>query len=53
MKSTKAGNNISDIEITNISQHGFWILVDEKEYFLPFESFLWFKNARIFDLYTV
>ncbi len=53
MKSIKAGKIISDIEVTNISQHGFWILVDEKEYFLPFKSFPWFKNARISDLYTV
>ena len=53
MKSIKAGKNISDTEVTNISQHGFWILVDEKEYFLPFKSFPWFKDARISDLYTV
>ena len=27
-------------QITNISEHGFWILLDKKEYFLPFASFL-------------
>jgi len=34
-------------EVTNISQHGFWILLEGKEYFLPFEQFPWFKQASI------
>jgi len=47
MKSLKHGKNISRPEITNISQHGFWILLGQNEYFLPFEQFPWFKNANI------
>ena len=47
MKSLKHGKNISRPEITNISQHGFWILLEQKEYFLSFEQFPWFKNANI------
>ena len=53
MKSKKAGETILDPEVTNISEHGFWIIVDEKEYFLPFESFPWFKDARISDITEV
>ena len=34
-------------EITNISEHGFWMFFDGKEYFLPFENFPWFKNATV------
>ena len=47
MKSLKHGKNIFRPEITNISQHGFWILLEQKEYFLSFEQFPWFKNANI------
>jgi len=53
MKSKKAGEPILDVEVTNISQHGFWIMVDENEYFLPFKSFPWFKEARITDISDV
>ncbi|MDD5458261.1 MAG: DUF2442 domain-containing protein [Phycisphaerae bacterium] len=47
MKSLKRGKNISKPEITNISQHGFWMLIAGKEYFLPFDDFPWFRNATI------
>jgi hypothetical protein len=47
MKSLKHGKNISKPEITNISQHGFWILIKRKEYFLPFDYFPWFKSATV------
>jgi len=29
----------------NVSAHGFWLLLDGTEYFLPFEKFPWFRNA--------
>lgn len=53
MKSMKPGTTTSNIEVTNISIHGFWILVYEKEYFLPFTSFPWFKQAKIDELVDV
>jgi hypothetical protein len=31
-------------------QHGLWLLVDEKEYYLPFVDFPWFRNATIAQL---
>ena len=34
-------------EVSNISAHGFWILVDDRELFLPFEEFPWFKDATV------
>ena len=34
-------------EVSNISAHGFWILVDGREFFLPFEVFPWFKRATV------
>ncbi len=53
MKSEVAGKSISEVEVTNISLHGFWLLIGEKEYFLPFKSFPWFKDARISEISNV
>ncbi len=53
MKSNIAGKNTSEIEVVNISKHGFWLLVHEHEYFLPFETFPWFKDAKISSILNV
>ncbi len=37
----------SEVEVSNISQHGFWLLLDGRELFLPFEEFPWFKRAPV------
>ena len=47
MKSGKPGKNTSKPEVTNISPHGFWLLLDGKELFLSFEHFPWFRTATI------
>ena len=44
---------ISDVEVTNISQHGFWVLLDSEELFLSYENFPWFKKATIEGLLSV
>ncbi|MEA2373379.1 MAG: hypothetical protein QOH12_3773 [Solirubrobacteraceae bacterium] len=41
------GSVTSETEVTNISQHGFWLLVDERELFLPFDEFPWFRRATV------
>jgi hypothetical protein len=41
------GTATSAAEVTNISQHGFWMLIDGREFFLPFDEFPWFKQATI------
>jgi hypothetical protein len=53
MKSLKNGKNTLKAEVTNISEHGFWILLANKEYFLPFEKFPWFKEANISSIINV
>ena len=47
MKSETPGTSISAVEVTNISRHGFWVLLDERELFLPFEEFPWFQDAAV------
>jgi hypothetical protein len=41
------GAATSELEVTNISQHGFWLLLDGRELFLPFDEFPWFKRATV------
>lgn len=53
MKSQKHGTGTSEIEVSNVSPFGFWILLNEKEYFLPFSSFPWFKQAKLDELFNV
>lgn len=47
MKSEQHGGNILPVEVTNISSHGLWIIVHDKEMFLSFEHFPWFQEAPI------
>ena len=47
MKSAALGLSTSPVEITNISQHGFWLLLEDEELFLPFSEFPWFRDATV------
>ena len=42
-----------ETEVTNISNHGLWILSNEKEFFLSYENFPWFKDKTINDITRV
>jgi len=41
------GNVISAPEVTHVSKHGFWLLIADEEFLLPFEQFPWFRRATI------
>jgi len=47
MSSGQPGTCISPNEVTNIEPLGFWVLVDEKEFFIPFEEYPVFKMATL------
>ena len=53
MTSVLPGTNISDVEVTNVSAHGFWLMLDTEELFIPFSAFPWFKDAPIARLTNV
>jgi hypothetical protein len=53
MKSALPGKSISEVEVTNVSQHGFWLLINERELFLPFDNFPWFRDVPIGHLLRV
>lgn len=47
------GNITSAAEVTNISKHGFWLLLDEEELLLPFEQFPWFRSETVEQTQTL
>ncbi|HEY2323561.1 MAG TPA: DUF2442 domain-containing protein [Thermoanaerobaculia bacterium] len=48
---SKVESNRSELpltaEVTNISPHGFWLLLGERELFVSFAYFPWFANASV------
>lgn len=47
MTSVTLGTSTSLVEVTNISQNGFWVLLSDEELFLPFSEFPWFRDVAI------
>jgi len=53
MKSKTVGRSTSDVEVLNISKKGFLLFLKGKEYFLSFDNFPWFKDAKIASILNV
>ncbi len=53
MTSARHGQSTSAVEVTNVSPHGFWLLVEQREHFVSFKDFPWFRDARIAELMKV
>ena len=53
MKLETLGKSTSEVEVTQISKHGIWLLLQEKEHFLSFENFPWFKSAPVSAIHNV
>ena len=52
------GNNIlkantAAIEVSLVSNQGFWLLAEDEELFLSYEDFPWFKEATIAQITNV
>ena len=47
MTSAGLGVSTSPVEVTNISRHGFWLLLEDEELFLPFSEFPWFRDVTV------
>ena len=41
------GTSTSRPEVTHVSKHGFWMLLETEELLIPFEHFPWFQEASI------
>jgi hypothetical protein len=54
MKSSRTGTSISkEIEVFNISSHGLWLYVNGKEYFLSYQEYPWFRDAKVKEIFDV
>lgn len=47
MTSAALGTSTSAVEVTNISRHGFWLLLGDEELLLPFSEFPWFRDVAV------
>jgi hypothetical protein len=53
MNSKTLGTNISAVEVSLVTWQGLWLLVRDREYFLPDDEYPWFRNARIAEIMNV
>ncbi|NJN37013.1 MAG: DUF2442 domain-containing protein [Nitrospiraceae bacterium] len=53
MKSAALGKNISGIEVTNISRHGFWLLLGDTSSLFHLKEFPWFQDASVSEIMHV
>ena len=47
------GTNTLTAEVTNVSGHCVWMLIDDEELALPYSEFPWFKTATIQQILNV
>jgi hypothetical protein len=52
MKSSRRGKDIS-VSVENITPFGIWLLVKEKEYFLGYKDFPYFKGQTLSSIQNV
>ena len=53
MSSLAHGNNTSAVEVTHVSGHGVWLLAHDKELFMSYKDFPWFKDQTIQNILNV
>ena len=53
MPSAQPGTTTSAAEVQGVSPRGLWLLVADREYFLPTTEFPWFAAAVVRDVYNV
>ena len=51
--SDELGKSTSEAEVTNISKDGVWILSGDRELFMSYEDFPWFKDAPVGKILNV
>jgi len=53
MNSNATGQDILEVEIQSISAFGIWLLIRGKEYFMSYEKYSWFKDAKVNQILDV
>jgi len=47
MYSSALGDSTSKVEVTHISGHGVWLLTHDKELFMSYDEFPWFREQPV------
>jgi hypothetical protein len=53
MNSFKNGTPTLHSEVTGLSLNGFWMLVNDREYFVPFDEYPVFLKATLEEIFAV
>lgn len=53
MPSSLTGTGTSGNEVTAIEATGFWVLLDDREYFIPFADYPVFRDAPVRAIFNV
>jgi len=53
MKSLKNGTDTLTNSVTAISEFGFWIICENKEYFITFNDYPVFKKVRVDKIFNL
>ena len=53
MRSDAGGKAILEAEVTQIDRQGIWLLIRDRESFLPFENFPAFREASVGAIHNV
>ena len=53
MNSLAHGNSTLVVEVTNISSHGVWLFYNDKELFMSYDEFPWFKDQPVKSIINV
>ena len=53
MKSARRGAGTSQVEVSGISPHGIWLFLGDRETFLSFKEFPWFRDAPVAGVLNV
>ena len=44
--------SLAETQVTNIQRTGFWIIIDDKEYFIDFEDYSDFNKATVSQIHS-
>lgn len=47
------GTHTLEVEISLVSNKGFWLFFESEELFVPYSEFPWFKEAQIEEIMTI
>ena len=53
MKSKTHGQNTSEVEVSHIDAYGLWLAIGDKEYFLSYDEYPWFREVKVGDILNV